>query len=124
MTQAKLYKAAIWSLAFLWIFTGLTSVFFSPEIGYQILANANIDGGVADVCVYGGGVFDILLGFWLLTSIKIKLSCIIQVLTIVVYTVILTIMDASFWLHPFGPIIKNFPIIVLIAFVYHETDLS
>lgn len=114
----KLIKAAKYSLAFLWIFTGLTSVHFSPEVGYEILESASITGLMADVSVYAGGALDILIGFWLLTSIKIRLCCIIQVVVIAAYTVLLTFIDPSFWLHPFGPITKNIPIIVLIGYVY------
>jgi len=116
--QEKLYKAAIYSLAFLWFFTGLSSMCFSPEIGYEILASANITGSMAGFSVYAGGGLDIVLGLWLLISVKTKLCCIVQVATIALYTLILTVVDASFWLHPFGPITKNIPIVVLIGYVY------
>ena len=120
--QEKLYKSAIYSLAFLWVFTGLTSIYFSPEIGYEILASANITDLMADFSVYAGGALDIVLGLWLLTSVKAKLCCIVQVATIALYTLILTVIDASFWVHPFGPITKNIPIIVLIIFVYSSSS--
>ena len=122
ISQETLNKAAIHSLAFLWTFTGLTSIFLSPEIGYQILAGANINGTLADISVIGGGALDIVLGLWLITSFRIKLCCLIQVAVIVSYTLLLTFIDASFWLHPFGPITKNFPILVLIVFVYSSSD--
>lgn len=118
LSHEVLLKAAKYSLAFLWIFTGLTSIYFSPDIGYKILTNANITGSMADFSVYAGGALDIVLGFWLITSFKTKLCCSIQVLIITAYTIMLTFIDASFWLHPFGPITKNFPIIVLIGYVY------
>jgi uncharacterized membrane protein YphA (DoxX/SURF4 family) len=112
-----LIKFAKYSLAFLWVFTGLTSIYLSPEIGYEILASANITGSMADFSVYAGGALDIVLGLWLLTSVKTKLCCIVQVAVIALYTAILTFIDASFWLHPFGPITKNIPIIVLILLI-------
>ncbi|NQZ24293.1 MAG: NAD-dependent dehydratase [Colwellia sp.] len=113
----KLMKAAKYSLAFLWIFTGLTSVFFSPEIGYELLANADITGLSADIAVYAGGILDIVLGLWLMSSFKIRLCCITQISVIAVYTVLLTFIEPSFWLHPFGPITKNIPIVVLIFLI-------
>jgi hypothetical protein len=113
-----LNKVAKYSLALLWIWTGLTSIVFSPEIGYKILAGASITGLVAEVAIYAGGILDILLGLWLLTAFKTKLCCITQVSMIIVYTALLTFIDSSFWLHPFGPITKNIPIIVLIGYVY------
>lgn len=122
INQDTLLKAARYSLAFLWVFTGLTSITFSPEIGYQILVSAKITGSLADVFVYAGGALDIILGLWLLTSFKIKLCSIVQIAVIGLYTVLLTVIDASFWLHPFGPITKNIPIIVLIIFVYKSSD--
>jgi hypothetical protein len=115
--QDGLMKAAKYSLAFLWIFTGITSIYFSPEVGYEILASASITGLMADISVYAGGALDILIGLWLLSSIKIRLCCIIQVVVIVLYTVLLTFIDMSFWLHPFGPITKNIPIVVLIFLI-------
>jgi uncharacterized membrane protein YphA (DoxX/SURF4 family) len=117
INQDDLIKAAKYSLAFLWIFTGLTSVYFSPEIGYEILANANVTGALAEVAIYAGGILDIVLGLWLITSFKTKLCCITQISVITVYTILLTFIDASFWLHPFGPITKNIPIVVLIFFL-------
>ena len=122
ISQQALNKAAIYSLSFLWIFTGLTSIFFSPEIGYQILAGANITGALADISIIGGGALDIMLGLWLLTAFRIKLCCLVQITVITLYTVLLTIIDASFWLHPFGPITKNFPVLVLILFIYGGRD--
>ena len=41
-----------------------------------------------------------------------------QVAVIALYTTILTVVDMSFWLHPFGLITKSIPIIVLIGYVY------
>ena len=117
INQDDLMKAAKYSLAFLWIFTGLTSIFLSPEIGYELLANADITGSIADIAVYAGGILDIVLGLWLITSVKTQLCCIIQVAVIAAYTVLLTFIDASFWLHPFGPITKNIPIVVLIFLI-------
>ncbi|NQZ90685.1 MAG: NAD-dependent dehydratase [Colwellia sp.] len=114
----KLMKAAKYSLAFLWIFTGLTSIFFSPEIGYELLANADITGSLADIAIYAGGILDIILGLWLMTSFRIRLCCIVQISVISIYTVLLTFIEPSFWLHPFGPITKNIPIVVLIGYVY------
>ena len=93
INQDDLMKAAKYSLAFLWIFTGLTSIFLSPEIGYELLANADITGSIADIAVYAGGILDIVLGLWLITSVKTQLCCIVQISIISIYTVLLTFID-------------------------------
>ncbi|AOT10137.1 NAD-dependent dehydratase [Pseudoalteromonas luteoviolacea] len=118
MKEHKLYLYACYSLAFIWIFTGLTSVFFASHVGLDILAGAHIDGPLAEFFVYGGGILDICLGVWLLTQRYTKLCCKLQCGVIVIYSVLLTWIDASFWLHPFGPVTKNVPIVVLILWVY------
>lgn len=122
LTENYLYNTAISALSFLWIFTGLTSIYFHPEVGYQILSNANINGTLADISVLGGGALDIMLGVWLLTNYRMKLCCLVQIAVISIYTLLLTIIDASFWLHPFGPITKNIPILVLIVYLYSQAD--
>ena len=128
INQDNLLAAAKYSIAFVWAFTGLTSLFFSPEIGYKILAGGNISGSLADVAIYAGGFLDIVLGLWLLTGVKTKLCCMVQVTTVATYTLLLTFIDIGFWLHPFGPITKNLPIIVLIGYIYvndvHSTSVS
>ncbi len=117
ITHTTLIKTAKLSLAFLWVFTGLTSLFFAPELGYQILAKANITGDSAHLIIYGGALLDICLGFWFLSSWKLKTCCLIQITTIVIYTLLLSIIEPTFWLHPFGPLTKNIPIIILILLV-------
>ena len=119
-----LFNLAKFSLAFLWIFTGLTSLFFSPEIGFSLLEVVNIHGGSAKLLVYSGACLDIGLGIWIISSWKIKLCCVTQCITIILYSILLTIIDASFWLHPFGPLTKNLPILVLILIILVSADIK
>jgi len=114
----SLFKAAKLALAFLWIFTGLTSLFFSPELGYELLNSVSITGLKASMLVYSGALLDIGIGLWLLSSWKVRYCCLAQCLTITIYTLLLTLIDASFWLHPFGPLTKNIPILMLILIVF------
>lgn len=107
--------AARGSLAFLWIFTGLASVLFQPQFGYDLLAQAGITGLAAGLCVWGGAILDILLGLWLLTPWRRPLCYRVQILTVPIYTVLLTPIAPAYWLHPFGPVTKNLPILVLTA---------
>ncbi|QDO99933.1 DoxX-like family protein [Thalassotalea sp. PS06] len=116
--QQTLITLAIYSLAIVWIFTGLTSIFFAPEIGYQLLQQAGFSESLSDLAIYSGAIIDIMLGIWLLSRYGIRLCCTIQVIIIVSYTLLLSVIAPEFWLHPFGPVTKNLPILVLIMFVY------
>lgn len=102
------------SLSFLWVFTGVTSLFISPDIGYEILRAGNITGVLADFALYSGGLLDILIGVWLLQSRFLNFCYKIQLSVIIVYTFLITFIDYTFWFHPFGPITKNIPIVILI----------
>lgn len=102
------------SLSFLWIFTGINSTFFGIDAGYDVLSKGGITGGLASSLIYLGSGVDILIGIWLLFGKEIRICCMVQIVVIVTYSLILTYFDASYWLHPFGPITKNIPIIVLV----------
>jgi len=106
------------SLTFLWLFTGLTSLFLAPEVGYQILEIGGITGALADFCLISGSLTDMALGIWILTGVKEKLCYKVQIIVIILFTILLTAIDASFWFHPFGPVTKNLPILVLIWISY------
>ena len=106
------------SLGFLWSFTGLVSIFYAENMGYRILADAGITGFFADACIYGGSITDIMIGAWLFLGRGIAACCILQIVFIIIYTVLLSIIDPVYWLHPFGPLSKNIPILVLVYVLY------
>lgn len=118
----SLLTASKISLSLLWIFSGLTSLLFSPELGFDLLTNSGLSPKVANLLVYSGSVVDIGIGMWVLTGLRLRLCSLLQVIVIITYTILLTTFDPSYWLHPFGPLTKNFPIIVLILIhlnLYH-----
>lgn len=124
MFNVSLITVAKLSLAFLWFFTALTSLFLAPEIGYEILGGAGIEGSTADILVVGGSLVDVAMGVWLLSSRATKLCCLVQVCLIVCYSIFLTFIEASFWFHPFGPLTKNVPIVALIILIYSSSVVS
>lgn len=106
------------SLGFLWVFTGITSAFFARDIGYEVLAKGGVTGGLADVSIVSGSVVDVVIGIWLLGGWRLKVCYLIQMLVIIAYTLLLTVIAPSFWIHPFGPLTKNIPILVFVYFLY------
>jgi hypothetical protein len=123
MTKNQLL-AAKFSLAFLWIFTGLTSLFFAADIGYRILESGGITGQLADFCIMSGALADISIGLWVLSSNYQSLCMQVQIGMILTFTVLLTFIAPTFWLHPFGPVTKNIPIMVLIWATYSNAHQS
>jgi hypothetical protein len=102
------------SLAFMWLLTAATSIWWGRSIGYDVLATVDIYEGQADFCINTGAALDAIIGFWLLSGRHQGLCYKIQLAVILTYSLLLTIIAPQFWLHPFGPLVKNFPIIMLV----------
>ena len=120
----KISLAARLSLSFLWFFTGITSVFFAKDIGYDVLANGGIKGNLATFSIYSGSFLDIVISFWLLSGKYLRNCYLIQLIVIVLYTLLLTAIEPYFWIHPFGPLTKNIPLLVMIYYLYQREGLT
>jgi uncharacterized protein YbjT (DUF2867 family) len=101
-------------LAVVWIVTGLLSLGIYPvEDSYALLAQVGLQGALASIALYGAALMDIGLGIatlawpgrWLWRM---------QIVLMAAYTVIISFFLPEFWLHPFGPILKNLPILALL----------
>lgn len=63
---------------------------------------------------YASALWDGLLGIAMLFNYRFKLTSILQLITILVYTLIITIKLPYLWLDPFAPIAKNIPLLIAI----------
>jgi hypothetical protein len=77
-----------------------------------LLAAAGITGGLAMPTLYAASAWDVWLGVALFLGWQVRLWGWVQVATILGYTAILTLFLPHLWLHPFGPVFKNVPILV------------
>ncbi len=103
------------STAFIWIYTGLISIWIYPvSSSLQLLAESGVPDSFQTGALYGSSVLDILLGVALFSRLR-SLSYLLQILLILFYTTVLTSTQAHFWIHPFGPVSKNIPLIALAA---------
>lgn len=112
--------AARLSLSFLWIMTALSSLFFAKDIGYEVLAQADITGALANAAITSGSLLDMAIGIWLLSKRKLASCYLLQLLVIASYTLLLSVIAPNFWLHPFGPLTKNLPLVVMIYYLYRQ----
>jgi uncharacterized protein YbjT (DUF2867 family) len=112
------------ALAVLWIWTGIVSLGLYPVQGsYELLAAVGLHGTVATVALYGAALLDVLLGVltlwmparWRHARRRLWMA---QLLLIAGYTAIITIFLPEQWLHPYGPISKNLPIMVAIGLLW------
>jgi uncharacterized protein YbjT (DUF2867 family) len=104
-----------WSIAFVWLYTGFISLFIVPtEVSYAMLAKTGINLTWAPVFLYGASVMDVLLGLAVLFRFHPRRIGLLQILLIALYTLIITISQPEHWLHPFGPVSKNAPMVLTI----------
>jgi nucleoside-diphosphate-sugar epimerase len=107
------------SLAAVWFVAGAVSMGIYPvEESYVLLARVGITGSLAPIALYGAAAMDIAFGFGTLFLRNRRLLWIAQVALIGVYMVAITLFLPEFWLHPFGPLIKNLPILAVILLLY------
>jgi uncharacterized protein YbjT (DUF2867 family) len=112
------------TLALLWIWTGIVSLGIYPvERSYELLAGVGLHGSVATVALYGAALLDIALGVFTLWLPAVwqharRWVWLAQLALIAGYTVIITIFLPEYWLHPYGPISKNLPIMAAIGLLW------
>ena len=101
------------SIGLLWLFTGLLSLGLYPAgQSYGLLAQLGITGLFAPLALYGAALLDIGLGVATLTRWRIQWVGMAQIALMLGYTLLISIGLSELWLHPFGPVSKNIPLIV------------
>lgn len=104
-----------WSIALVWIVTGIVSAGLYPVAdSLALLARLGIHGGWAVLMLYGAAALDLLLGV-LTLAVRRRWLWIAQIALILGYTLIITLYLPEFWLHPFGPVLKNLPMLAMLC---------
>lgn len=110
------------SLAVMWIFTGVVSLGIYPvEQSLALLARTGLHGEMALVALYGAAALDIALGIGTVALRRRVWVYRAQLALIAGYTLLITVFLPEYWLHPYGPILKNLPVLALII-TLHELD--
>ncbi|MDL5367975.1 SDR family oxidoreductase [Xanthomonas sp. NCPPB 2654] len=124
--RARLRQAALlqwllpalrWSIALMWIVTGYVSAFAYPVAdSLALLARTGLHGGLAVAALYAAAALDAALGLALLCLPRWRRHVYAaQLLLIGAYTVLISAFLPEYWLHPYGPILKNLPLLAAIA---------
>lgn len=113
-------KPMLWlTIAFVWIFTGITSAFLYPlEKSYALLAAVGLQGFAADIALYSAAFLDILMGIFILLRFKLGWVISFQIAMMLTYMLIISFSLPEQWLHPFGGITKNLPLLVATWIMY------
>lgn len=113
------------SLALMWIWTAVVSAFIHPvEESYAVLARSGIAEASAPFALYGAAALNFLIGLAMLFRYRLYEVCWIQIGLILFYTIVLTCSSPEMWSDPFGPLLKNIPILVGIFLVMGMQEKS
>jgi uncharacterized protein YbjT (DUF2867 family) len=103
------------SIALVWIVTGIVSLGLYPlEGSYALLARVGIAGMLAPVMLYGAALLDLAFGIAILVLTRRRWLWLAQLAVILFYTAVITWKLPEFWLHPYGPLLKNLPMLAAI----------
>lgn len=109
------------ALALLWLWTGAVSLGLYPvQDSYALLARVGLTGAVATVALYGAALLDLLLGVATIAAAPRWRRWVwpVQLALVGGYTVLISLFLPEYWLHPYGPISKNLPIMAAICLLW------
>jgi len=87
-----------------------------------LLAQVGLHGMAASVALYGSALLDVLFGVFTLLRPSLWLWR-FQALLIITYSIIIALYMPELYLHPFGPMLKNLPILLLLWILYKQYKL-
>lgn len=101
-----------WTLALLWLASGIIGLLQPASAIGPILAPAGVTGPSAAIVAWLFSIVDIAIAVALLMRWRPSVIGALQVGLIGAYTIGLTLTQSDLWLDPFGPLLKNLPIAV------------
>ena len=114
-----------YTLAIVWLVTGILSVgIFPQDESLTLLEQVGLHDEAGVVALYGSASIDIALGILTIAYPSVWLWR-VQIALVLGYSIIITIFLPWYWLHPFGPILKNLPILLLLWLLHeHEREMT
>jgi uncharacterized protein YbjT (DUF2867 family) len=103
------------SLALVWIVTGIVSLGLYPlQDSYDLLQRTGIPASLQPLMLFGAAGLDLAIGIGILVLKRRRWLWLLQLALILFYTVVISIRLPEFWLHPYGPLLKNLPMLAAI----------
>ena len=110
---------ALLALSFIWIWSGVSSLISWKE-SYGLMQEIGANHLYSILFIWLGSIADIFLGIAIYAKKYRKVIIILQALTMLTYMLILSIGAPHYWIHPFGVLSKNIPILALSYYLYRK----
>jgi nucleoside-diphosphate-sugar epimerase len=124
--HARLYllkPIMLFILAMFWIASGVIPLFADNSSALSLISSSGLSTQFSLLSFYVMCSFDILLGISLLFGKFKQQSLQLQFWLVLVYTILITFIAPHLWLDPFGSLMKNIPVLMLILMlnaIYEE----
>jgi uncharacterized protein YbjT (DUF2867 family) len=107
------------SIAVMWIWTAIVSIWLYPQsASFALLERTGVPRYWTPLMLHGAAALDFALGLATLLGLRARTLWLAQIALIVFYTVIISVRLPEFWLHPYGPILKNLPLLAALYLLY------
>lgn len=112
MNQQPRYVSAAFGA--LWLWSGLQPVLTARNEALRLLADVGLPPAWQMPALAAASAWDVLLGLLLFSPWRQqRLLWAAQAATIAAYTLIVALRLPANWLHPFAPLVKNFPLLAV-----------
>lgn len=110
-----------WSLAILWLYSGIAPVLFAQQQSLAMLSQLGIGETWQMPVFLLASILDVMFGLLILTSYRNYAGLwLVQLSVVISYSVIVGLGLPENWLHPFAPLIKNVPIMALLLYLFQS----
>jgi hypothetical protein len=121
--MAWLLPVLRWSVALVWLVTAAVSAFGYPLAdSYALLRQAGVPDAALPVALYGAIGLDLLLGVCALLPRRARWMWTAQAILVIAYTIVISIRLPEYWLHPYGPMVKNLPFLAVLWVLWEMED--
>jgi hypothetical protein len=109
-----------WSVAVMWLVSGIVSLGLYPvDSSLQLLAVTGVTTQwLAFAALYGAAFLDIAFGVAIFAVRRRRLLWAAQIVVVLGYTAIISVSLPHLWLEPFGPVLKNLPVLAALWLLY------
>jgi uncharacterized protein YbjT (DUF2867 family) len=103
------------SLAALWLGSGLVGLLQPVAVVEASLGGVGLDGGAVRLLTVLASAADLAIGAALLARWRPGTLAALQIALVLGYSLALTVARPALWADPFGPLLKNLPILAAVA---------
>jgi uncharacterized protein YbjT (DUF2867 family) len=117
--QRWIHPLLRWSVALVWIITAVVSLGLYPVAdSFALLARAGVPPALQPLALYGAALLDLAFGVLCVLPRRPRWLWLAQIALIAGYTAIISARLPEYWLHPYGPLSKNVPMLAVLWWLH------